>query len=378
MFSITAVVALAVGMLLPKKYEASTLILVEANNIMKPLMEGRMAPPSVADQTAVVNQLILGKRVLREVLLFGGWVKPPPALQPDPREEERLLKDVRSRIRIESTREELVRITFTDSNPRRCFMVANKLAEIYVRESDAGKERESREAFEFIDTQVKDYADKLSDIHAKVLAQYRGETKAVTPTPAAATPHAPGTAPPTAKISAEELAELRTEEALLQTQVARKPPAPSQTGLREEEQARSRVLQLQGQLEQLRSTFTEEHPDVKRAKRELANAQAELDRTEQIATDRNASAKIDDDILRAARARLDEVQRRIAEATGARRRFRRPIRSIPRCARSAATRRCPSSCAATKRRATCIRICSSAARTRASPWISMPSIAAST
>ena len=313
MFSVTAVVALAVGMLLPKKYEASTLILVEANNIMKPLMEGRITPTTVADQTAVVNQLVVGKRVLREVLLFGGWVKPAPALQPEPREEERLLKEIRSRIRIDSTREELVRITFTDSDPRRCYTVANKLAEIYVRESDAGKERESREAFEFIDKQVKEYADKLSEIHTKVLAQYRGETKPATATPAAATPHAPATP----KISAEELAELRTEEALLKTQVARKPPAPSQTSLREEEQARSRVLQLGGQLDQLRSTFTEEHPDVKRVKRELADAQAERDRMEKVAADRDASAKIDDDIVRAARARLDEVQRRIAEATGA-------------------------------------------------------------
>ena len=55
LFAVVAVVALGVGLMLPKRYDASTLILVEANNIIKPLMEGRAVPTSVADQTAVVT-----------------------------------------------------------------------------------------------------------------------------------------------------------------------------------------------------------------------------------------------------------------------------------------------------------------------------------
>ncbi|HXU69416.1 MAG TPA: hypothetical protein VN947_08805 [Polyangia bacterium] len=311
MFSITALIALIVGLMLPKRYDATALILVEQNAIIKPLMEGRAT--TMADQTAVVNQLVLGRRVLREILLFGGWVKPPPARQPEPREEEQLLRQLRNNIKIETSRDELVRISFSDRDPQRTYKVANKIAEIYLRESDAGKERESREAFEFIDRQVKEYSDKLSDIHGKVLAQYSGES----PKP---TPDAPTVEKPKAKISAEELASLRAEEAMLQTQVSRKPAAGQKVDPQVEANARSHVLQLSAELERLRSSFTDEHPDVKRVKRELANAQDELDRLEHASADREAQSalatKLDDDVAQAARLRLEEVRRRIAAATG--------------------------------------------------------------
>src|SRR5436190_7989345 len=142
--------------MMPKKYDASTLILVEANGAMKPLLEGRAVASNIADETAVVNQIVLGRKIMREMLVFGGWVPAPPAKQPDPREAERLLTRLRSRIKIDS-KDDFVRISFTDNDPKRTYLVANKLADIYLRESMAGKERESREAFEFIDKQVKEY-----------------------------------------------------------------------------------------------------------------------------------------------------------------------------------------------------------------------------
>ncbi|MDB4969841.1 MAG: Lipopolysaccharide biosynthesis [Myxococcales bacterium] len=321
LFSVVAVVALGVGLLLPKRYDASTLILVEANNIIKPLMEGRGVPTSVADQTAVVNQIVLGRKIMREVLLFGGWVQPPPKRQPDPREEERLLKQLRSHIKIESTRDEMVHISFSDSDPQRTYKVANKLAEIYVRESQAGKERESRDAFEFIDKQVKEYGDKLADIHEKVLTQYRKQPQKPGSVDApVAAPQQPGSA--RSKISAEELADLRAEEALLTTQISRNSKATAtgtRNDLRVEEQARSRVLQLQGELDRMLGTMTDEHPDVKRVKRELTTAKEELARAEKVVVDREAAAQLasqrDDDVARAAKSRIEDVRRRIAEAT---------------------------------------------------------------
>ena len=314
MFSITALIALIAGLMLPKRYDAQALILVEQNAIIKPLMEGHVAT-TVADQTSVVNQIVLGKRVLRELAQFGGWVQPPPARQLDPRQEEALLHSLRSRIKIETSRDELVKISFSDSDPQRTYKVTNKIAEIYLRESDAGKERESREAFEFIDRQVKEYSDKLSDIHGKVLAQYQGETPKPTTTDDNAHVERPKS-----KISPEELASLRAEAAMLETQVSRKTATAPRVDPQVEAQARSHVLQLSAELERLRSSFTDEHPDVKRVKRELAGAQDELDRLERSSADREAStqlaAKLDDDVAQAARVRLDEVRRRIAAATG--------------------------------------------------------------
>ena len=57
--------------------------------------------------------------------------------------------------------------------------MTNKLAEIYIRESDEAQTRESREAFEFIDKQVKEYGEKLATYHQQVLgAVWRSDSEA--------------------------------------------------------------------------------------------------------------------------------------------------------------------------------------------------------
>jgi polysaccharide chain length determinant protein (PEP-CTERM system associated) len=330
-FSVVAVAVLAIGLVLPKRYDASTVIIVESSNIVKPLLDGRAVATGITDQVAIASQVILSKRILREVLAFGGWMDPPP----DPREEERKIMRLRSRIKIESVREELVRISYRDTDPQRCYRITNKLAEIYIRESNAAKIRESREAFDFIDKQVKEYGEKLTDAHEKVLAYYRGvDARATSPTPTP-DPTAPTVRPPASKISPEELAKLRAEEATLTAQLAKKPSATNTPRVdgRLEEQYRQRVLQLEIDLQRLRTTYTDEHPDVRRVQRELQNAQAELKRAEQARQDRETAAAamsaLDDQVTAAARARLDEVQRRIAQATGVPIR-RRPIGGPPR------------------------------------------------
>src|SRR5439155_20774014 len=78
--------------------------------------------------------------------------------------------------------------------------------------------------------------------------------------------------------------------------------------------------QLQNELDKVSVTLTDEHADVKRVKRELAGAREELKRAEEATAAReaarDAASQLDDDVARAAKARLEDVQRRIAAATG--------------------------------------------------------------
>jgi protein tyrosine kinase modulator len=315
LFSVTAVVALGVGLSLPKKWDASATLLVEESNIIKPLMEGRAFQQSLSDQSAIVTQVVLSKKILREILTFGGWMHAPPAPQPDPREEERLLSKLKGRIHIDSPRDGLIRIAYNDSDQERSYKIANKLAEVYVREATEAKERESREAFDFIDRQVKEYGQKLSEAHESVLAYYRGQDAPPAPDPGQPLPPRP-------HASSEELAALRAEEATLAAQLAKiSPPRPSAAENRQaEERARSRVIELQAQLDRMLVSYTDEHPDVRRLKRELAAAEDERQRAEQAATERRSAvehtSELDDQVAAAARARLESVRQRIAKITG--------------------------------------------------------------
>jgi uncharacterized protein involved in exopolysaccharide biosynthesis len=223
----------------------------------------------------------------------------------------------------------LIRISYQDSERWRAYKIANKLAEVYVRESAAAKERESREAFDFISKRVKEYGDKLTEAHQNLLAYYNGPDRgAARETTAAATEDgAPRPAGGLRNgVTPAQLAALRAEEATLTAQLARSPgAAPSAAEARQiEEQYRARVVQLEGEVNRMATRYTDEYPEMKRARRDLAIAKEDLRTAEQARSDREkaraAATALDDDVARAARARLDEVQRQISAATGIRRR----------------------------------------------------------
>src|SRR5690606_9341385 len=64
---------------------------------------------------------------------------------------------------VTSPRADLVQITYRDSDPERAYRVTDKLGSLFISETLATKERESREAYEFIDKQVPEYHRKLTD-----------------------------------------------------------------------------------------------------------------------------------------------------------------------------------------------------------------------
>ena len=335
-FSVLAIVGLMVGLVMPKKWEASAVLLAEEHNILKPLMEGRAVPTTIADQKAIVTQLVLSRRILREVLTFGGW----PTAKMSAQDQERHINVLKARIKITSPRDEMIRITYQDSERMRAFKVANKLAEIYVRESVAAKERESRDAFDFIAKRVKEYGDKLKEAHQDLLAYYNGPDRG---TVRDGTTGGAGGEEGTARqpgglrggVSVAQLAALRAEEATLTAQLGRSAGAPSQAESRQvEEQYRARVMQLEGEVNRMATRYTDEYPEMKRAKRDLTLAREDLRTAEQARSDRekarSAASVLDDDVTRAARARLDEVQRQISAATGVRRRpSSRGIAAVP-------------------------------------------------
>ena len=53
MFAVTALLGLAAGLFWPKKYVASTSVLVQESNIIKPLMEGRAVATTNADRASI-------------------------------------------------------------------------------------------------------------------------------------------------------------------------------------------------------------------------------------------------------------------------------------------------------------------------------------
>ncbi|HEY2728754.1 MAG TPA: hypothetical protein VGK52_02365 [Polyangia bacterium] len=326
LFTVVALLSLAIGLLTPKRWDAATLIIVEVDNVIKPLMEGRAVSSPVTAQTALVGQVVLGHKVLRKLAVEAGIM--PTRISPQ--DQEQLLNHFRSRIKIDNKSDEIIRIAYSDTDPKRAARITNLIGKTFIDESNTLKAAESREAFEFIDKRVKEYGQKLTEAHQKLLDYYRGVSTRPAPGArvagaagaAAAAAETPAAVPAAGRLTPDQLASLRIEAATLEAQLGRKSQAAIAQDNRNEEQARARVTQAQADLDKLVGTFTDEHPDVRRARRELASAKDDLRRSEQARADldkaRAAAAALDDEVAQAARARLEQVQQKIAAATGRR------------------------------------------------------------
>jgi len=321
LFFVIAIGALVVGMLMPKTWECSALLVPDT---IKPLMDGRGG--NAENQVRNMIQVVRTRRIMREVLKFGGWLKANISRQ----DEERLLSHLRSRLHFEASRDAAVRISYRDVDARRTFEITKKMVDIMIREAANAKETTSRETYEFVDKQVKAYGGELTHAHESLLAYYRShstpsaanddESDQETPTPDRRR------APP--RMSAEDLARLRAEEATLVAQLAR--TRPTRRSLAESnravEQLRARVEQLRFEYERLAASYTNQHPDVVRKWNDLEIARQDLKNLEaaRIENERAeaATSALDDEVASGARARLEEVRSQLAAGTG--RVYRRP------------------------------------------------------
>jgi polysaccharide chain length determinant protein (PEP-CTERM system associated) len=328
-FAVVALVTLGLGLVLPKRWDATTSLLVETDDALKPLIERSGAAVTKASaQTALVSQVVLGRKSLRALALDAGILP----VKTTPQQQEDLITQFKGRIKVDTKNDSIVRISYSDTDPHRAARITNLIGKTFIDQSATLRAGESREAFAFIDERVKEYGQKLTDAHKKLLDYYRGESMraaggrpavaAASSTPAAAASTPPSPVPASARLTPEQLASLRVEAANLEAQLGRKSPASLAQDTKNEELARQRVVTAQSELDKLLVTFTDEHPDVRRARRDLAVAKEELKRTEAARVEaeqaRAKTAALDDEVARAARARLEEVQAKIAAATGRR------------------------------------------------------------
>src|ERR1700754_974411 len=261
-FAVIALVALGIGLVWPKKYEASTTILAEDSSIITPLMEGAASATGNKNRAGIARDVIFSRRVLDEVLRSGGWL----ANSPSALDRDKLIEGIKGRTKIINNRENLITITYFDSDPKRAFEVTRAFGQLFISESLASKQRESREAYEFINSQVEAYRTKLTDAEDKLKA-YR---------------EANADARPGSEIDTNtRISQLRTqiENNRMDYMQKQSQAAALSAQLNGESEVnavqtvggiyQTQLADLQGQLDRLLLNYTEDYPDVIRLRHQI-------------------------------------------------------------------------------------------------------------
>lgn len=254
-FSLISISILTIGLFIPKYYQSSSTIIVDEHDIIQPLMEGRAVATDVRDPAEQARELIYSRRMLTRVIETTG----PQNVLNSPLEQERLMDALRHSIVVETSADNLIVISYSDINPEKAKLIVEKVTDYFIEDSRLRKSEESRKAYEFVNSQVKEYHGKLVEAENK-LKVFRSENVDA---------HAGAQADIARRIANLRSQIEETQLAISEEQIRRQSLENQLSGeagltvsMTREGQYLGRLAELQSELDMLLLSYTDTHPDV--------------------------------------------------------------------------------------------------------------------
>lgn len=256
LFVVINIAAAVTGLLWPKTYTASTTVYVEDRNIIQPLMSGAAVATTATDRAKIAKEILFSRRILAQVLEAGGVEPGVSDMQ-----RERDIESLQKRTRVMNVGGNLVKLEYTDDEPQRAFKTAQKYAELFILEGSEKQTRESTAAFEFIDSQVKEYHEKLTGAE-QALKEFRSKNVDARPGTETQITTKISTLQATLEKTSLELKEAKIRQAFVEKQLSGE--AAVTASVSREGQYITRIAELQAQLDTLRLSYHDTYPDIVR------------------------------------------------------------------------------------------------------------------
>ncbi len=284
-----AVVGWAAVFALPDRYEANARVFVDTHTALKPVLQGLTVEQDVNAQLNFVRQSLLAGPQLQKIAEQSGVLT---AAVVDPREQAKILEDLSRRIeltvRSASDREterdaagSIYDISYLDGNRARSLKVVSTLLNTLVEQTLGGKRVGSENAQKFLETQIKDYEQRLRAAEDK-LAAFKKANIGLMPTEQGGYFAQLQAELDAARKTETALATASTRRAELERQIrgetvvaaaASGGPVLGSAGLTSGSDTLSRIKETQARLDELLLRFTDKHPDVIAARQTLAELQ---------------------------------------------------------------------------------------------------------
>lgn len=274
-------------LVLPDTYSSKTRIYVDTQTMLAPLLRGIAVASNLDQQVAFMKRTLLSRPNLEQVARMTDL----DLTAETDRDMDGLLNELSKDIAIRSQGTDLFTISYTHESPQMAQRVVSSLVNIFV-EDNLGQNREDMEkARAFVEAQISQYERQLREAESR-LAKFRadnlqyvaGGTSFVGRVETAGTQ---------VKQQEAELADLLATRERMREQLESIPqfiPVDSQPQvvinneriLSSEDALRTRIQDVERNLDGLLGQYTEAHPDVKAARRTLEKLRAQLDGMEQV------------------------------------------------------------------------------------------------
>ena len=154
---VIAFTILMLGYLWQEKYQVSTTIYADSQNIIQPLLEGQAQVTRVEDKSQVVKDLMLSQRAIEKIIIEQGFL----AEGDDAATQAEKISDLRDEVKVSMLGQNYIGVSYFDTDPDRAYNVITHLVDYFIRESSATKRSESKQAFLFIEKQSNAYKEQL-------------------------------------------------------------------------------------------------------------------------------------------------------------------------------------------------------------------------
>lgn len=253
---------------MPDRYEASARVYVDTQSILKPLLSGLTVQPNFDQMVGMMTRTLVSRPNLEKVVRMTDLdLKAKSSGQ-----MESLLDGLAANIKIEGNpRDNLYTISYQNRDPEVAKRVVQSMLTIYVEGSLGGKRKDADSARRFIDDQLKAYEQKLT-IAESALKDFKRRNLGTMPGQGGG--YFEKMAEVSANLSQAQLSlrEAENRRNALKEQLSGDDPAlmGEYNAAAANPELDGRIQSLQKNLDGLRLTFTEKHPDIVSTKRIIA------------------------------------------------------------------------------------------------------------
>ncbi|HET8903822.1 MAG TPA: XrtA system polysaccharide chain length determinant [Saccharospirillum sp.] len=149
---------LAMGYITPKTYTSNAVLYADNSNILAPLLSGS-AEVTAIDRISEAREMLQSRSLLEDVAVDSGLFN---ANMTDA-ERNSVIADLRRAIQVRVTGGSFLNLSYTSGDASRSFQVLSAVLTRFIERTATEKRAESRNAFEFIDSQVQTYKRQLEE-----------------------------------------------------------------------------------------------------------------------------------------------------------------------------------------------------------------------
>lgn len=161
-----ALLAVPIVMVMPNRYEASAQIYVDTQTVLKPLMQGLAFTPDTDQQVRMLARTLITRPNVEKLIEDPRIGMSAGASVSD---RERSIAQLMARIKISAAGQgNLFLISYQDTDPVRARRMVDTTLELFVNAGAISQKRDSAEASQFIDEQIKTYEAKLVEAENKL------------------------------------------------------------------------------------------------------------------------------------------------------------------------------------------------------------------